>query len=104
MSHESSAAHGVESPALTPPDAEWLEYDDATRPVERRKTMLTKHALLLERSMEPSNEAGVRFREPADDDGNPGRTKLTLDPDRWQEMGEPDVVTVAVEPEDSLNA
>jgi hypothetical protein len=66
--------------------------------------MLTQHKVILERSMEPSSEVGVRFREPADDDGNPGRTKLTLEPDRWQEMGEPDVVTVAVEPGDSLNA
>jgi hypothetical protein len=66
--------------------------------------MLTKHALLLERSLEPSNEVGVRFNEPADEDGNPGRTKLLLDPDSFQDMGEPDVVTVTVEPGDSLNA
>ena len=88
--------------ALAPPPAR-----DGYRPCHSNREeykMLTKYAIVLERSMEPSSEIGVRFIEPADEDRSPGHTKLLLDPATWQDMGEPDMVTVTVEPGDSLNA
>lgn len=65
--------------------------------------MLVKHAIVLNRSEEPSSDRNVLFRGVADEDGNPGQTKLWLDQETYIEMGGPVVVTLIVEPGDSLN-
>jgi hypothetical protein len=107
MSAASSSAGGSErgdhAAAYTPYDAEWLEYDDETRPVERRKAMLTKHVIVMTALREPYNATEVVFLTMPD--GETGhRETMRLSPDAWRDMGEPDVVTVTVEPGDSLNA
>jgi hypothetical protein len=90
------------SAAYTPFDAEWLEYDDDTRPVERRTTMLTKHAIVMSALREPYNATEVVFLTTPDEDTG-HRETMRLSPDAWRDMGEPDVVTVTVEPGDTLN-
>jgi len=60
--------------------------------------MLTKHAIVMERSKEPSFRFGILFVIPPDEDGNPGRDSISLDPNVWRDMGEPNTVTVLIEP------
>lgn len=90
--------------AATPHDAEWLEFDDDTRPSSpfyKEPKMLVKHAIVMTALREPYNATEVIFMtDPDEETGH--RETMRLSPEAWRDMGEPDIVTVTVEPGDAL--